>query len=393
MMDPEKDSDIQNFHRVLVVDDDASVRKLFIQLFKREKFLVDEACDGEMALEKIAGNQYDLILTDLHMQEVGGLDVLEAARHKDKHLQVLILTGFGSISSAVQAMKRGAFEYLSKPIDSESFMIKVRNALERRRMSQLLELQQHKLDQYHRMIDQDLSLAKQVQASLVPGYFENEQIAIAVEYLPMIGLGGDFADIYEDGKGRIFLTVIDVTGHGITAALLVNRVCSEVRKIVRDGLSPQEIIHSLNKFFCESFTHTGMFLTIITVRVDMKKRELCWAGSAHPAGLLWRRSKQQKLLLNSQNFIVGFELNDLENFSQDCLSLESGDRIILYTDGIVEAENDLEQPFGLHGLQTCLQKHARKAIAAASAETIKDIQAYAPSHLNDDILLMIAEIK
>ncbi len=392
-MEIPKDFDIQNSRHVLVVDDDASVRRLFIQLFKREKFTVDEASNGEMALNMIAANQYDLVLTDLHMEEIGGLEVLEAAKRKDKHSQVLILTGFGSISSAVQAMKKGAYEYLSKPIDAESFMVKVRNALERRRLGMLLEMQQQKLNQYHRLIDQDLGLARQVQASLVPKYFENQHIAIAVEYLPMIGLGGDFADIYDDGRGCVRFTVIDVTGHGITAALLVNRVCSEIRKFVRDGLSPREIVYSLNKFFCESFSHTGMFLTIMTVRVDFKKGELCWAGSAHPAGLLWRRSKQTNMLLNSQNFIVGFEPNEVDKFVQDCVRFEPRDRIILYTDGIVEAENRFERPFGLRGLQTCLQKHGRKNIASAAADVIKDVQEFAPGQLHDDILLMLAEIK
>ena len=269
--------------RILVVDDDGYNRKLFVQILKLKKYHVDEAQSGEAAIQKITDENYDIVVTDLHMYEISGLDVLDAAKRKDKYTQVLILTGFGSVPTAVKAMQEGAYEYLSKPINHDAFLVRINKALERRRMEILVEEQQKKIDEFHLMIENDLNLAERVQNSLIPSCIKNDHIALGVEYLPMIGIGGDFADVYDDHNGHFYLTLIDVTGHGIAAALLVNRVCSEISKLVREGMDPFALLYELNTFFYDSFAQTGLFLTIQSIKIDYFNRKLIHAGSAHPA--------------------------------------------------------------------------------------------------------------
>jgi sigma-B regulation protein RsbU (phosphoserine phosphatase) len=383
----------EKISNILVVDDDANSRRYIAQVLKRKNFQVDEASSGEEALKKISGSKYEIVISDLHMYQIGGMEVLTAAKNNDPHVQVLILTGFGSIPSAVKAMQRGAYEYLPKPIDQESFLLKVHNALERRQMAMLLEQQQKKIDEYHRMLERDLSLAKRVQDSLIPKNYANKDVSVAIEYTPMIGIGGDFVDIFDDRKGGFYITVIDITGHGITAALLVNRVCSEISKLVRVGLEPQQVLYHLNHFFCRSFAQTGMFLTIMSVKLDFIENKVIHSGSAHPAALLC--SPQRKILkrLNSQNTIIGFESAGLGNFEQQSHSILPGDRIIVYTDGIVETENKFEVPFGLDGLKASLKKHIIKPVSTATRSIIRDVERFSYGELRDDILLVIAEIK
>jgi len=379
--------------RILVVDDDEYNRKYLVHVLRKEEYHVDEARSGEMALAQLSGHDYDLVISDLHMYKVGGLDVLEAAKSKDRHVQVMILTGYGTIPTAVQAMKRGAFEYLPKPINQDALLIKVKNALERRRLGMLLEEQQRKIDEHHLMLERDLNLAKKVQHTLVPRNFENEHVAVGVEYLPMIGIGGDFADLYLDESGYLYITVIDVTGHGISAALLVNRICSELRKTVREGLEPRQVLHLLNTFFCESFAHTGMFLTLMSVKFDFVTGQLTYAGSAHPAGLLYCARKKVLRRLDSQNTIIGFEPAGLEKFIQSEVEIAPGDRLILYTDGVIETENEFETPFGLLGLRNSLQRHINKDAFESARAFVRDVRAFGHGDQRDDILLIFAEIK
>jgi len=233
---------------ILVVDDDPNIRLLYSTLLEKEGYKVSRAANGETALKMIKLNNYDLVVSDLQMLELGGIDVLKAAKEHNPLTQVLILTGKGSINTAVDAMRFGAFEYLTKPVDNEAFRIKVRNALEQRKLQIRIQEQQKEIDEHHAMIERDLRLAEQVQASLVPSSIEDERFAIGVEYLPTIGIGGDFADVYYSHAGRLYLTVIDVTGHGITAALLVNRICSEVRNLVRENRQPKDILRRVNNF-------------------------------------------------------------------------------------------------------------------------------------------------
>lgn len=382
---------------ILVVDDDASIRLLYCTILEKEGYKVFQAPDGETAISMMQSDQYDMVVSDLQMLELGGIDVLKAAKSHDPLTQVLILTGRGSISTAVEAMKFGAFEYLTKPINNEAFRIKVRNALEQRRLQKRLQEQQLEIDEHHAMIERDLRLAEQVQASLVPSSTENSRYAIGVEYRPTLGVGGDFADVYYDESEKLYLSIIDVTGHGITAALLVNRVCSEVRKFVREQRGPAEILQQVNDFFYDSFSSTGMFLTMISLLVDLHKKQLTYSGSAHPAALLWRKDKQHLsggfAKLESQNSIIGFERSHSQNYVENKIPLKAKDRIIVYTDGIIEAENRSQEPLGLQGLMTVLAKHIQKPASTAAAAIISDVRTYAKKAIKDDIYLIIAEVK
>ena len=377
---------------ILVVDDDFNNRKFFYEFLKKEEFNVVECDSGEKAVELIENNNYGIVITDLQMYNVDGLDVLKAAKTKNPHTQVLILTGFGSIPTAVRAIKVGAYDYLSKPIMADDFLIRVKKASERHRMGLLLEENQKKINNFHAMIERDLSLAQRIQDSLVPQYYKDQDIEIGVKYQPMIGVGGDFADIYKDANDCVYLTIIDVTGHGIAAALLVNRVCSEIQKFVRDGLEPRQVLFHLNEFFVQNLTATGLFLTILSLKIDLPNKTLTYAGSAHPPGLLINRHKRTLTQLTSENLIIGFEASKPEKFTQSTNSLSKGDRIVLYTDGIVEAENSSEKAFGMKGLKKSLQHHFKLSVQDAAEQVVKDIQLYSQAELKDDVMMMITEI-
>ncbi|MGH7598079.1 MAG: response regulator, partial [bacterium] len=212
---------------ILVVDDEQAIRFLLTEVLTKDGHGVTAAADGSIAIEKLQATNYDLVITDLHMPDVDGIGVLRAAKKKQANTEVLILTGRGTVSSAVEAMRLGAFDYLTKPVDLEEFRVKVRQAIEHRDMRQQIEAQRREIQAHQQMIARDLKLAAQVQQSLVPRPFIHPRIEVDVRHLPMIGVGGDFSDIYFDGHDRLYFSIVDVTGHGITAALLVNRMSSE----------------------------------------------------------------------------------------------------------------------------------------------------------------------
>ncbi|MBD3387080.1 SpoIIE family protein phosphatase [candidate division KSB1 bacterium] len=382
-----------DYSHILMVDDDLNVIKLLSGFLKNENFDVTGVESGEAALEEIKEKSYDLVISDLNLPGINGIEILEAAKRKNKHTQVLILTGYGSIDSAVRAMQKGAYEYLTKPIDGSTFLYKVKKALERRFLGQLIEEQQTRLDQYHRLISRDLALAKQVQASLVPKYLDLAEIETSVEYLPMMGLGGDFADIYSDSQGRVYLTVTDVTGHGVSAALIVNRVCSEIRKLVRDGLEPAQMLYALNTFFCESFDQTSMFLTCQFIRIDTRLGEILYSASAHPAALLCKRGENQILELPSQNIIIGFEKKPEKEFVQNKISYTVDDFLLMYTDGVIEAENADKVTFGLEALKKTMIENCQKSSLNILKAIVKRVESHSNGNFKDDIILLITRLK
>jgi serine phosphatase RsbU (regulator of sigma subunit) len=378
---------------ILVVDDQSNNRKLFKNLLHKIGYTADEADSGEQALELMNQKSYDLIVSDLHMYNVSGLDVLAAAKQKDENTQVLILTGFGSIQAAVNAMRNGAYDFLTKPINHEEFYAKVKKSLDRRRIQILLEEQQDKVARYHETIERDLNLARKIHDTLIPENIDTDGYALALHYMPMIGLGGDFAYVFDNQNGQLYITVIDITGHGIAAALLVNRICSEVAKFMRDELEPREILFQLNKFFCDSFCHTGMFATVMIAQINFQNKEMIYSGSAHPALFHYGDGSSKLHFLESQNTIIGFDYSSQEKFVQDSIKIASGDKIILYTDGVLESENSRNKVFGMSGLRSAIKK-AKSQNAEESVETvIAELMNFCKQEFRDDVLLLVTEIK
>ena len=378
---------------ILVVDDEKSITYLLSEVLKKDGHHVKTLSDGKLVKEELSNREYALVISDLHMKEVGGIEVLKTVKNKNENTEVLILTGHGTISTAVEAMKLSAFEFLTKPIDMEEFRMKVQKALERRHFKIKIEKQQKEIQEQQEMIRKDLQLAEQVQRSLVPKPLNMPSIDVSVKYMPMIGVGGDFADIYYDGAENVYLTLVDVTGHGITAALLVNRICSEIRNLVRERRQPASILYTVNNFIFDAFDGMAMFLTMFCGVLNLRKKSFTYAGSAHPAVILWKSNENNFAKLESQNIIIGYEKRDESKFIQDVAMLRSEDKILLYTDGIIEAEDTNGKQLGINGFINFF-----KSSIYLSADEIIDtifngIYEFSPNPIKDDVYLILADLK
>ena len=118
--------------RILVVDDEKSMRDFFDILLRREEHDVETAASGEDALELISRQTYDLVITDLKMPRITGLDVLGGVKKAHPDTEVIVITAYSAVETAIQAMRLGAFNYLSKPFNNEEIKIVIEKALEKR---------------------------------------------------------------------------------------------------------------------------------------------------------------------------------------------------------------------------------------------------------------------
>jgi DNA-binding NtrC family response regulator len=119
---------------ILLVDDQSSMRLTLTALLKQAGHTLMQAATGDDALKKLADNDFDIVITDLKLDTIGGLDILKAAKTNNPQTEVIVLTGYGSIETAVEAMKSGAIDYLTKPVDSEELQLAVERAMERQRL-------------------------------------------------------------------------------------------------------------------------------------------------------------------------------------------------------------------------------------------------------------------
>ena len=378
---------------ILVVDDEKSIAYLFSEVLRKDGHFVKTLSDGKLVKDELEVKDYELVISDLHMKEMGGMDVLKTVKNKDENIEVLILTGHGTISTAVEAMKLMAFEFLTKPIDMDEFRLKVKKALERRNFKIQIETQQKEIHEQQEMIRKDLQLAEQVQRSLIPPAISLPGVDVCVKYMPMIGVGGDFADIYYDGVENVYLTLVDVTGHGITAALLVNRICSEIRNLVRERRQPSSILYTVNNFIFDTFDGMAMFLTMFSGVINLRKKTFTYAGSAHPSIIVWKSQENKFLKLESQNIIIGYEKRDESKFYQDVEIMSAEDKILMYTDGIIEAEDVNGKQLGINGFINFFKSSIYLSAEEIIETILNGINEYSPNPIKDDVYMILAGMK
>ena len=378
---------------ILVVDDEKSITYLLSEVLRKNGHTVKEVSDGRHVPPALEATEFDLVVSDLHMKTKGGMEVLKSVKQKDASTEVLILTGHGTVATAVEAMKLGAFEYLTKPIDMEEFRLKVEKALERRDFKRQIKKQQRELIEYRDMIKKDLSLAEQVQTSLVPEPLNLHNLDVHAKYLPMIGIGGDFADVYYDGRENVYLTLVDVTGHGITAALLVNRISNEIHSLVRDEMQPKAILYNVNNFILKAFEGMAMFLTMFSAVINLRKGSFTYAGSAHPAVILWRSRENKFTRLDSQNVIIGYESREADRFVQDVVMMGPEDKVVMYTDGITEVESSQGNQLGIRGFINFFRSSIFLPADEIIEAILNGIREFSPKPLKDDVYLIVAGIK
>jgi len=116
---------------VLIIDDEKSIRKTLTEILRYEGYKIDEASDGEEGLAKFKEKTYDLVLCDIKMPKLDGIEFLEKAKEINNEVPIIIISGHGNIETAVEAVKKGAYDYISKPPDLNRMLITLRNAMDK----------------------------------------------------------------------------------------------------------------------------------------------------------------------------------------------------------------------------------------------------------------------
>jgi two-component system nitrogen regulation response regulator NtrX len=116
---------------ILIIDDEKAIRNVLKEILSNEGFTVDEATDGEEGLKKFTSGSYDVVLCDIKMPKVDGIEFLQKVIDSQSEVPVIMISGHGNIETAVDAVKKGAFDYISKPPDLNRLLITIRNALDK----------------------------------------------------------------------------------------------------------------------------------------------------------------------------------------------------------------------------------------------------------------------
>lgn len=323
--------------RILIVDDDpVNLQVLHNHLSMSDYSVVGCGGGGEAISLLTGGDRFDLILLDVMMPRLSGYEVCRIVREtfSATELPVIMLTAKNRVSDLVIGFESGANDYLVKPFDARELLVRVRT---------LLELKNAALTQTHlATLQSEIQVAHRIQESLLPKILPNlAGLRIAARYRAMAGLAGDFYDFCHGNDTQLGVVVADVSGHGVPAALVVSMLKVALWFNQGEFSRPALLFEKINRSL---LGNTGAeFVTACYVWLDMQKRKMGVVNAGHPPIYLLRKSGQ---LLSMRPFGRLLSVFPDNKYDVQEVDLLAGDRILLYTDGIIEASPADHQLFG-----------------------------------------------
>jgi len=145
---------------ILIIDDERAIRKTLSEILGYEGFKVEEAADGEEGWKLFTEKNYDVVLCDIKMPKLDGLEFLTRATEKSPDVPVIMISGHGTIETAVDAVKKGAYDYVAKPPDLNRLLITIRNALDKNTLSKETKVLKRKVNRVQEMIGESEPIAR-----------------------------------------------------------------------------------------------------------------------------------------------------------------------------------------------------------------------------------------
>jgi PAS domain S-box-containing protein len=241
-------------------------------------------------------------------------------------------------------------------------------------------------------IDRELALASSVQESLAPQPFHWGRLVVETYYKPVRTIGGDFGLVVPHNGTHLDLLICDVSGHGISSALLANRIYTETVSLLRHGMEPDEMFRTLNRFVLEQIGISGFMFTMAEARLDQAGRQLIYAGAGHPPALLISPHGELRLLEPCGTVLGVFEDAVPQDGSQ-AFKLSAGDRLMLYSDGLIEVWNREDEMLGVKGLEKIARSAAALPLPAMRQAIIERVNSYSAGPVHDDITLILVEVR
>lgn len=313
--------------KVLVVDDQPDVREALRLLLKGAGYAIETAESPSDALAAAAFRDHDLIIIDMNYtwdttSGEEGLRLLDRLHAQRRDVPIIAMTGWSTIELAVEAMHHGACDFVPKPWDNRNFLSVVRKHLSAR-------------PEEPRPLDAELAIARNVQRKLLPQpHFSAYGLSCECASLPAGEIGGDLYDFFAIDSGSMAFLLGDVCGKGIGAALLMANLQATIRGQQELVRHPSKLMERVNYLFFES-TRPEHYATLFYGVYEANTSIVRYVNCGHPSAVLVRANGDFELLDASATVLGAFKNRGFEERS---VSLFSGDRLVLFSDGFSEAK-------------------------------------------------------
>lgn len=326
--------------KLLIVDDMQQNIELMSAYITNSGFEVSSATNGTSAITKAKIIKPSLIILDLIMPEVSGYDICKKLKSdpETSNILILIVTALDSKETRTRAFELGADDFLSKPFDKGTLISKVKGLLRLRHLSDELDQQYAQLKEKNAQLDLQLKMARQVQQALIKEYkLSINDINLTSRYMPALDIGGDLYDVIHLSKNSICIFMSDVSGHGISAALLTSMIKMMFENTVAEYPKPDLLLEKMNEAFCSIFRNSGtdVYACAFYAYIDTNAKRISFSNAGHALPVFVDSSENTA----EELVITGIPLGLMENtvYEFKTLNYEKNDLILFYTDGLSDS--------------------------------------------------------
>ena len=359
--------------RILMVDDEEDLALLVRQRFRRSirkgelEFLF--AHNGQEALDTLEENpDIRLVLSDINMPVMDGLTLLGQLESANPQIRAVIISAYGDMANIRTAMNRGAFDFVTKPIDFNDLRITIEKPLKH------IEATQQALVSHDRLVSlqQELAVAKNVQQSILPSVSPpNPYYDLYAQVTPAREVGGDFYDYFALDENRLGLVVADVSGKGVPAALFTMVTWALLKSAARNHESPARSLSEVNELVSRE-NDACMFVTLYYGALDLRSGRLRYSNGGHsPPRIMRSADGAVEAVPSTGNLPLGIVSG--HHFNEREIQLEPGDALFLYTDGITEAHNASDDEFGEHRMDVQLGAAGHSSMSGLVDKVVKSV--------------------
>lgn len=340
--------------RILIAEDSATDRLILETIVTKAGHTPIGVSDGLEAIDAYKREAPDLVLLDVLMPNMGGIDVARNIREisREDVVPIIFLTSLSDQESLVECLESGGDDFIPKPYNQVVLHSKIKAFGRLRRMHSTVSQQKAQIEAHNRHLIQEQTVAKQVFDKIAhTGCLDMGNIRHYMS--PLAVFNGDVLVSEFSPNGNMVVMLGDFTGHGLPAAIGSMPLASTFYGMVRKGFNMPEILREINQKL-NDILPIGFFCCAICVDVNFKERRLkVWNGGL-PEAFLYHSGERSYQLLPSKNLPLG--VLPSTSFSGDCESfqLEYGDRLFMWSDGAFEARNQNGEMFGESRLHNIL---------------------------------------
>jgi sigma-B regulation protein RsbU (phosphoserine phosphatase) len=380
--------------RILVADDQVDVLESLRLLLKNEGFAIEAVTSPKGVLDALQLNKYDVLLLDMNYARDTtsgreGIELLSEIHRMSDTLPVVLMTAWGTVDLAVEAMRTGSFDFIEKPWNNNRLIDTLRRNIKEGRARQ----EKRKLEANSTEMMRDLDEAHQTQQRLLPSELpQMPGVEIQASWLPAKNIGGDYYDAIKLDDETLAFCIADVAGKGLPAALVMSNIQAAVRAYANTMRSPADLCKQLNRLIFGN-TQTMRFVTFFYGVLDIRTRGLRYTNAGHVPPILIRKDGTPETL--SEGGMVLGPFSD-SRYQEASVVLHSGDRLVLLTDGITEAANAAGEQFADSARITDLLVRNRGLTSAKLRDTLLDavtsFSDFSDGDLEDDATLIVLSI-